>query len=235
MNASLVSGSARSLRSTATRTQRALNEMQFVYSLDCKEGKKYIGQTNNIIRRFKEHKTGEGAAWTNRFTAESITRLEETTGKDFKELAWTLEAMSEYGIQNVRGGPFCRVELTTQDIKTIVELMKSNAFPGKYVPMECDAELFNEAGEVESPQSRRERTGSRAGLIWTEKEDQVLLEQLKENTPLADIAALTKRSESAIYERRKLHIRRLVAEGIARSVVAEMFHIDIDVVARALA
>ena len=235
MNASLVIGRARSLRSTATRTQRALNEMQFVYSLDCKEGKKYIGQTNNIIRRFKEHKTGEGAAWTNRFTAESITRLEETTGKDFKELAWTLEAMSEFGIQNVRGGPFCSVELTTQDIKTIVELMKSNAFPGKYVPMECDAELFNEAGEVESPQSRRERTGSRAGLIWTEKEDQVLLEQLKENTPLADIAAMTKRSESAIYERRKLHIRRLVAEGIARSVVAEMFHIDIDVVARALA
>jgi predicted GIY-YIG superfamily endonuclease len=209
--------------------------MQFVYSLDCKEGKKYIGQTNNIIRRFKEHKTGEGAAWTNRFTAESITKLEETTGKDFKELAWTLEAMAEYGIQNVRGGPFCRVELTTQDIKTIVELMKSNAFPGKYTPMECDAELFNESGEVESPQSRRERTGSRAGLIWTEKEDQLLLEQLKENTPLADIASLTKRSESAIYERRKMHIRRLVGDGVARSVVAEMFHIDIEVVARALA
>jgi predicted GIY-YIG superfamily endonuclease len=213
-----------------------MSEMQFVYELECKEGKRYVGQTGNIIRRFKEHKSGEGAVWTTRYTALSMTKLEETSGKDFKELAWTLEAMSQHGIQNVRGGPFCRTELTGQDIKTIVDLMKSNAYPGKWTPMDCDRDLFNEDGDVESPKSRRERTGSRKGLLWTEKEDDQLFDEMKQGMSLADIAKAHSRSESSIYERRKCHIRKLTAEGLFPGAISTLLHIDdIDIIARALA
>lgn len=222
-------------RSSRRITARAVNEMQFVYELDCKDGKKYVGQTGNIVRRFREHKTGEGAVWTTRYPATGMTKLEETTGKDFKELSWTLEAMSTHGIQNVRGGPFCRTELTGQDIKTIVELMKSNSYPAKWTPMECDKELFNEEGEVESPKTRRERTGSRAGLQWTEKEDAQLCDELKEGMTLPEVAKVHGRSESSIYERRKMHIRRLTAEGISREIISQVFRVELDVIARALA
>jgi DNA-binding CsgD family transcriptional regulator len=62
-----------------------------------------------------------------------------------------------------------------------------------------------------------------------------LCDELKEGQTLAEIAKAHSRSESSIYERRKMHIKRLTSEGISREVISQVFRIDAEVVARALA
>jgi putative endonuclease len=38
--------------------------MYFVYIIECKDGSLYTGITNNIERRFNEHKNGRGGHYT---------------------------------------------------------------------------------------------------------------------------------------------------------------------------
>ena len=123
--------------------------MNFVYVLACENEKFYVGQTSNIVRRFEEHKNGEGSSWTKKHRALSMVDLVQTSLNDFREVALTLQYMSKYGITNVRGGPFSRVELNSTDIKCIVSMMKNNAFPKQWSPLECDKSLFENNDEEE--------------------------------------------------------------------------------------
>jgi len=46
--------------------------MWYVYILKCKNGYLYTGITNNLKRRFKEHKAGKGAKFTRAFIADNL-------------------------------------------------------------------------------------------------------------------------------------------------------------------
>ena len=87
---------------------------KFLYLLPLENGNWYVGTTDNLDRRYKEHAGGEGAAWT---------KLHKPQSKD-KMRAWTIPYFSlfqveqmedvlcktmqdKFGLNNVRGGYMC--------------------------------------------------------------------------------------------------------------------------------
>lgn len=53
----------------------------FVYILRCEDNSLYTGITTDVDRRFKEHKNGEGGAYTKSFGAKKIVYTEEVDDK----------------------------------------------------------------------------------------------------------------------------------------------------------
>jgi predicted GIY-YIG superfamily endonuclease len=182
--------------------------MNFVYALKCSNDKFYVGQTTDIVRRFLAHKEGSGSAWTKMHPAESIVKLNTSTGHDFQELATTLEFMDLYGIDNVRGGPFSNVHMPPEHVRTITKLMISNAFPKKWIPKESDAHLFNLSTDEPDPVAKRPRTdANRHGQPWSKEEDEALINRLK-NTwkSFFEISEIHERTEGSI----KSKIREII-------------------------
>lgn len=78
------------------------------YVLELSEKKRYVGTTYNFNNRFAQHIQGQGARWT---------RIHKPTGNvlsieigDF-ERERTLHHMREIGWENVRGGPWCKIDM----------------------------------------------------------------------------------------------------------------------------
>ena len=201
--------------------------MNYVYALQCEEGKIYVGQTGNIIRRFEEHKNGEGSAWTKKHKAISILHLAETSLDDYKELALTLQYMHKYGISNVRGGPFSRIELNSNDLKTIVAMMKSNAFPKQWIMQECDKPIFSEMEDDERP-TKKIKLELRSGQPWTKEEDDDLMKQLTEQKlSIEECGTLHERSEGSIFSRRITLMRKLFYNlKKSQEEIQELFGVD---------
>ena len=51
--------------------------MWYLYILKCKNGDLYTGITDNLDRRFKEHKSGQGGHFTKSFGAQRILYSEQ--------------------------------------------------------------------------------------------------------------------------------------------------------------
>ncbi len=49
----------------------------FVYALECDDGSIYIGQTHDILERWKQHASGRGAEWTKRHVPKKLVHWEE--------------------------------------------------------------------------------------------------------------------------------------------------------------
>src|SRR5436305_15333171 len=89
--------------------------MTVVYVLECRKGKYYVGKTTNIKTRFQEHCNGDGADWTRKYEPIRIFKQYKQANNDkYLELNKTLEYMDKYGIKNVRGGPYCQVDLSAE-------------------------------------------------------------------------------------------------------------------------
>jgi len=90
-----------------------------IYVLQLQEGKFYIGKTSkNVCERYQEHLNGQGSAWTRKY--KPICVFEEYNNvSDFDEDKITKMYMAEYGIENVRGGAYCRMEMPTSLIKLL--------------------------------------------------------------------------------------------------------------------
>ena len=82
-----------------------------IYVLQLENGKYYIGKTSKAIcERYQEHASGQGSAWTRKYRPVCV--LEEYNNiSDFDEDKITKMYMAEYGIENVRGGAYCRMEM----------------------------------------------------------------------------------------------------------------------------
>jgi len=63
--------------------------MYFVYILECSDGSFYTGITNNVERRFNEHKNGKGGHYT---SSKKATRLIYTEKHPDKSSALKREA-----------------------------------------------------------------------------------------------------------------------------------------------
>jgi hypothetical protein len=97
--------------------------MEKIYTLECENGKYYVGRTNNIERRVLEHFENRGSEWTK--LHKPIRVISVNDGDGFDEEKYTLMAMNEYGIDNVRGGSFCRIELTQFEKDKALEIINS--------------------------------------------------------------------------------------------------------------
>jgi predicted GIY-YIG superfamily endonuclease len=81
-----------------------------IYVLQLKDGKYYIGKSDNVMKRYEEHLYGDGSAWTKIYKPVSVIKVIENTSP-FEEDKITKEYMSIYGISNVRGGSYVSVKL----------------------------------------------------------------------------------------------------------------------------
>lgn len=81
-----------------------------IYILKCQSGKYYVGKSDNPTKRFQEHLSGKGSAWTRKYKPIAIEATYPNSS-DFDEDKYTKEYMSKYGFQNVRGGTYVTVDL----------------------------------------------------------------------------------------------------------------------------
>ena len=91
-----------------------------IYVLKLESVKYYIGKSNDIHKRFQQHLNGIGSSWTKKYKPLKIEQIINNTSP-FDEDKITKELMNKYGIDNVRGGSYCNIELSdfqTQTLKT---------------------------------------------------------------------------------------------------------------------
>jgi cellular nucleic acid-binding protein len=84
--------------------------MPLIYVLELRSGKYYVGTTTDVDRRYEEHASGKGSIWTRQYKPLSILETRRANSI-FDEENVTKEYMMKYGIENVRGGPFCGMSI----------------------------------------------------------------------------------------------------------------------------
>ena len=84
--------------------------MTNIYVIRLQSGKYYVGKSDNVEKRFKEHQTGFGSAWTRKYKPIAIEKT-ISNASPFDEDKVTKEYMSKHGIDNVRGGTYVSIEL----------------------------------------------------------------------------------------------------------------------------
>lgn len=117
----------------------------YIYVLKLKGEKYYVGKTKNLESRLRQHKTGYGSKWTQKYGfCKCIKKIQEQRLSD--EDAVTIDYMSRYGINNVRGGSFSKFVLephlriaAKQMIKSIKNKCNRCGEKGHYVE-QCNNE-----------------------------------------------------------------------------------------------
>lgn len=95
----------------------------YVYVLELEQKKYYIGKSYNYISRLGEHVIGNaGASWTKMYKPIKLLKIVEAYDS-FEEDFMTLRYMRDKGIDNVRGGSFCELNLKRDDISTIKKML----------------------------------------------------------------------------------------------------------------
>ncbi len=96
----------------------------YVLKLEDKSGDKteykyYIGKTNNHVDiRFNQHKNDKTCSWTTKYPPIQILETIDSND-DLDEDKITKKYMVKYGIENVRGGSYCKIELDDWMIKSL--------------------------------------------------------------------------------------------------------------------
>jgi predicted GIY-YIG superfamily endonuclease len=89
-----------------------------IYILRLKGNRFYIGKSENVLRRYKEHCNGEGSVWTRKYEPLELVLVIEDASP-FDEDKYVKEYMSKYGIQNVRGGSYSSEVLDEAQLYTL--------------------------------------------------------------------------------------------------------------------
>lgn len=84
-----------------------------IYILQCQGGKYYVGKTQNPNFRLEQHFHSQGSQWTIKYKPIKIVKLIEKCDS-FDEDKYTRICMQQYGIDNVRGGSYCQMELVNE-------------------------------------------------------------------------------------------------------------------------
>lgn len=98
--------------------------MVYIYILKLLAGKYYVGKTNDPQTRIMEHFNGRGSAWTSKYRPTHVYDIVSNCDH-YDEDKYTVKMMATYGIQNVRGGSFVKINLDQNDINTITKMINS--------------------------------------------------------------------------------------------------------------
>jgi hypothetical protein len=99
--------------------------MLTIYVLRCTNNKYYIGKTlTNVNKRFRIHIKGNGAVWTKKYKPIEILKTYKNCDK-FDEDKYTKIYMDKYGIDNVRGGSYTKINLDNDVIKFLEKELSS--------------------------------------------------------------------------------------------------------------
>lgn len=97
--------------------------MVYVYILKLENNKYYVGKTDSLEKRIMQH-FSNGSNWTKKYKPIDIIDIIKDCD-EFDEDKYTLKYMKEYGIDNVRGGSFCEINLGEDTKNTILRMMNS--------------------------------------------------------------------------------------------------------------
>jgi len=90
--------------------------MVYIYVLKLENNKYYIGKTDNPKIRLSDHFNCNGSEWTKKYKPLEIIEIIPDCDK-YDEDKYTKIYMDKYGIDNVRGGSYVKLELDTDTIK----------------------------------------------------------------------------------------------------------------------
>jgi GIY-YIG catalytic domain len=94
--------------------------MGSIYTLLLEGNKYYVGITNNLSKRLTQHFSGIGSAWTSMY--KPIKHIETIENCDvFDEDKYTKIYMHKYGIDNVRGGSYSTIDLSSNVKKMLLK------------------------------------------------------------------------------------------------------------------
>ena len=88
-----------------------------VYVLRLEDNCWYVGSSSDWKKRVQAHTRGEGAEWTR--LHKPIECVSHKPGNSLAEESKTLELMSEKGVENVRGGSYASVVLSTSQVENL--------------------------------------------------------------------------------------------------------------------
>jgi predicted GIY-YIG superfamily endonuclease len=100
--------------------------MTNIYILKLENDKYYVGKTNNLELRLKNHFKNNGSLWTKRYKPQEILEIINNCD-EFDEDKYTIKMMKKHGIDNVRGGSFCKFILSNDNINTIKQMIIFNS------------------------------------------------------------------------------------------------------------
>lgn len=99
--------------------------MVSIYILLLEDNKYYVGKSPNPKFRIEQHFNSNGSSWTKKY--KPIRVIETINNCDnFDEDKYTLKYMAKFGINNVRGGSFCEITLSDNNILTLEKMLKSS-------------------------------------------------------------------------------------------------------------
>jgi hypothetical protein len=87
--------------------------------LELTNKKYYVGKTTDVMRRYEEHKSGKGSAWTSKYKPVKMLEcrpLESVHDENNK----TKDLMKKYGIEHVRGGIYTQMVLPS-DVLSVLQ------------------------------------------------------------------------------------------------------------------
>ena len=99
--------------------------MVYIYILKLQNDKYYIGKTNNPNVRLESHYNMNGSEWTKKYKPIKVLKVIPNCD-DYDEDKYTIQYMDKYGTNNVRGGSFVTIKLSTPELN-ILNKMKNSA------------------------------------------------------------------------------------------------------------
>jgi predicted GIY-YIG superfamily endonuclease len=89
-----------------------------VYILRLEGGYYYVGKSDNPMKRYQEHVSGAGSAWTRAHKPVGVEKIIENVSP-FEEDRYTKEYMAKYGIDKVRGGSYVEKRLDEDQVYSL--------------------------------------------------------------------------------------------------------------------
>ena len=87
--------------------------------LELTNKKYYVGKTTDVMRRYEEHKSGKGSAWTSKYKPLKMLECRPLQGIH-DENNTTKDLMKKYGIEHVRGGIYTQMVLPS-DVLSVLQ------------------------------------------------------------------------------------------------------------------
>ena len=95
----------------------------YIYVLQLRQYKYYVGKKTNPKFRLSQHFNLNASRWTQKYKPLKVVELIDNCDS-YDEDKITLKYMNKYGINNVRGGSFCKIKLLNNEVKIIEQMLK---------------------------------------------------------------------------------------------------------------